>query len=110
MKVNYDAGNVMDYLKSIRFPTSRRAPTKGAAFVSKITATSQRSRLRPRLGEIDHYKLLHPVSMTGLKLPLCCENIFAPVIARPARPEGVDALARRARVFLQTVIAGLAAA
>jgi hypothetical protein len=38
---------------------------------------------------------------------LCCENIFAPLVARPKDPEGVDAMARRAREFLETVIKGL---
>jgi hypothetical protein len=40
-------------------------------------------------------------------MPLCCENISAPVVPRPTNPEGVDALARRAREFLEIVIAGL---
>jgi len=40
-------------------------------------------------------------------MPLSCENIFAPLIARPAEPEGVDALARRARGILQVVTRGL---
>jgi hypothetical protein len=40
-------------------------------------------------------------------MPLCCENIFAPLVARPTSPEGVDALARRAREFLELVIQGL---
>jgi hypothetical protein len=40
-------------------------------------------------------------------MPLCCENIFAPLVPRPAEPEGIDTLARRAREFLDTVIAGL---
>jgi hypothetical protein len=61
----------------------------------------------PGLGEIDHYTLLHPVAFTGRNLPLCCENIFAPLVPRPESPEGVDALARRAREFLETVILGL---
>jgi hypothetical protein len=38
-----------------------------------------------------------------------CENIFAPVIPRPTDPEGIDALARRARNYLELVIAGLQA-
>ena len=63
----------------------------------------------PGLGEIDHYRLLHRVAFTGLTMPLCCENIFAPFIPRPTKPEGVDALARRAREFLEVVIAGLQA-
>jgi hypothetical protein len=40
-------------------------------------------------------------------MPLVCENIFAPLIPRPTNPEGVDALARRAREFLELVIRGL---
>jgi len=58
-------------------------------------------------GEIDHYKLLHAVAFTGLKMPLCCENIFAPLVPRPTDPAQVDALARRAREFLEVVIQGL---
>jgi hypothetical protein len=49
------------------------------------------------------------VAFTGLTMPLCCENVFAPVLPRPAKPEGVDALARRAREFLEIVIQGLQA-
>ena len=45
--------------------------------------------------------------VAGRKMPLCCENIFAPVITRPAKPEGVDKLARRVREFLETVVAGV---
>ena len=44
---------------------------------------------------------------TGLDMPLACENIFEPVVARPSQPEGVDALARRAREFLETVVRGI---
>ena len=40
-------------------------------------------------------------------MPLCCENIFAPVVKRPADAAGVDVLARRAREFLEVVIQGL---
>lgn len=39
--------------------------------------------------------------------PLCCENIFAPLVPRPQTPEEIDALARRAREFLEVVIRGL---
>ena len=60
----------------------------------------------PGFGEIDHYKLLQLVAFTGRDMPLCCENIFAPLLPRPADPEGVDALARRAREFLELVIGG----
>jgi hypothetical protein len=42
-------------------------------------------------------------------MPLCCENIFAPLLPRPSEPEGVDALARRARERLEVVTQGLQA-
>jgi hypothetical protein len=61
----------------------------------------------PGFGEIDHYRLLHPVAFSGRAMPLCCENIFAPVVDRPTNPEGVDRLARQVREYLQTVIAGV---
>jgi hypothetical protein len=63
----------------------------------------------PGFGEIDHYKLLYPVAFTGRTMSLCFENIFAPVIPRPTKPEGVDALAKRAREFVEVVIQGLQA-
>ena len=44
---------------------------------------------------------------TGLDMPLACENIFEPLVPRPVSAEGVDALARRAREFLETVLRGL---
>jgi hypothetical protein len=63
----------------------------------------------PGFGEIDHYKLLMPVARTGLTMPLACENIFEPIVPRPATPEGVDDLAKRAREYLETVIRGIQA-
>jgi hypothetical protein len=43
-------------------------------------------------------------------MPLAYENIFAPSVPRPATPEAIDALARRAREYCETVIAGLQSA
>ncbi len=63
----------------------------------------------PGLGEIDHYRLLYPVAFTGRAMPLCCENISAPRLPAPAKPDGVDALARRAREFLELVVQGIQA-
>jgi hypothetical protein len=40
---------------------------------------------------------------------LAFENIFEPLLPRPTSPEGVDALARRSREYIQSVIAGLQA-
>ena len=112
VRVNYDAGNVMDYL--------RLPPDKVLADLQNCAAEVRSFCIKdhrdfppphqdcgPGLGEIDHYRLLYPVAFTGRALPLCCENIFAPRVPRPARPEGIDALARRAREFLELVIQGV---
>jgi sugar phosphate isomerase/epimerase len=108
--VNYDAGNVMDYLNVDPIPDIRKCAAEVRSFCIKDHRNWPKDEdCGPGLGEIDHYRLLHPVAFTGLKMPLCCENIFAPLLPRPTKPEGIDALARRAREFLQTVTAGLQA-
>ena len=108
VKISYDAGNVMDNLDVDPLPDLRGCAHEVRGFCIKD------HRLRPKdedcgpgLGEIDHYKLLAPVAFTGLSMPLCCENIFAPLLPRPTKPEGIDALARRAREYLEVVIQGL---
>jgi len=106
IKVNYDAGNVLDYLRGKTNPLAdleacadevRSFCIKDHRFVPVDQDCG------PGLGEIDHYRLLNIVSFTGRTMPLCCENISAPGI-RPQKPEEVDALARRAREFLELVI------
>jgi sugar phosphate isomerase/epimerase len=112
VRVNFDAGNVMDYLR-----------VSPAEVIKDLQACADQVRsfcikdhrdfppphqdCGPGLGEIDHYRLLFPVAFTGRAMPLCCENIFAPRVPRPTRPEGIDALARRAREFLELVIQGV---
>jgi sugar phosphate isomerase/epimerase len=108
VKVNYDAGNVMDYLDVDPLPDVRKCADEVRSFCIKDHRNFPKDEdCGPGFGEIDHYKLLAPFAFTGLVMPLCCENIFAPVVPRPAKPEGVDALARRAREFLEVVIQGL---
>jgi hypothetical protein len=63
----------------------------------------------PGFGEIDHYRLFDPVMTTGLTIPLAFENIFEPLSPRPRSAEAVDALARRAREYVASVLAGLQA-
>ena len=110
IKVNYDAGNVMDYLNVDPIPDIAKCAAEVRSFCIKDHRNFPKDQdCGPGFGEIDHYKLLHHVSHTGLMMPLCCENIFAPVIDRPKEPEGVDALGKRAREFLEVVIAGLGA-
>lgn len=106
--VNYDAGNVMDYLNIDPIPDIQNC----SEFVRSFCIKDHRNWPKdedcgPGFGQIDHYQLLHPVAFTGRKIPLCCENIFAPLVPRPSVPEGVDALAQHARSFLETVITGI---
>jgi sugar phosphate isomerase/epimerase len=108
VKVNYDAGNVMDYLDVDPIPDLRSCAEDVRSFCIKDHRNFPKDEdCGPGFGEIDHYKLLNLVAFTGREMPLCCENIFAPLIPRPAEPEGVDALARRAREFLEVVTRGL---
>ena len=108
MKVNYDAGNVMDYLNVDPIADIQKCAADIRSFCIKDHRDFPKDEdCGPGFGEIDHYKLLHTVAFTGLKMPLCCENIFAPLLPRPAGPAQVDALAGRAREFLETVIRGL---
>jgi sugar phosphate isomerase/epimerase len=108
IKVNYDAGNVLDYLNKDPIPDIKACADEVRSFCIKDHRNWPRDEdCGPGFGEIDHYKLLVPVAFTGRAVPLCCENIFAPLLPRPEKPEGVDALARRAREFLEVVTAGL---
>jgi len=110
VKVNFDAGNVMDYNDVDPIPDLKKCAAEVRSFCIKDHRNFPKDEdCGPGLGEIDHYKLLASVAYTGLPMPLCCENIFAPVVPRPEKPEGVDAMARRAREFLEIVIAGLQA-
>lgn len=110
VKLNYDAGNVMDYLKIDPLPDIKKCADEIRSFCIKDHRLTPKDQdCGPGLGEIDHYKLLANVAFTGQAMPLCCENISAPVLPRPDKPEGIDALARRAREFLEIVTAGLQA-
>ena len=106
--VNYDAGNVMDYLDVDPIPDIQKCADVVRSFCIKDHRNWPKDEdCGPGLGEIDHYRLLHPVAFAGVKMPLCCENIFAPLLPRPDSPEGVDELALRARQFLELVTQGL---
>jgi sugar phosphate isomerase/epimerase len=116
VKVNYDAGNVLDYLQGKVDPIDdfKKCADEVRSFCIKDHRNFPRAPDKgqdcgPGFGEIDHWRLLAPVAYTGLAMPLCCENIFAPFVPRPKEPEGVDALARRAREFLEVVIQGVQA-
>ena len=107
--VNYDAGNVMDYTQGKVNPLEdfKLCAAQTRSFCIKDHRMFPVNQdCGPGFGEIDHYRLLHTVAFTGLKMPLCCENISAPKL-RPTKPEEIDTLARRAREFLEVVIQGL---
>lgn len=111
IKVNYDAGNVMDYTKGkvnplLDIQTCSDLIRSFCIKDHRLVPVNQ--DCGPGLGEIDHYRLLANVAFTGLEMPLCCENISAPKLKAKSADE-VDALARRAREFLELVIAGLQA-
>lgn len=108
VKVNYDAGNVLDYLDKDPIPDIKTCADEVRSFCIKDHRNWPADEdCGPGFGEIDHYKLLAPVAFTGRVMPLACENIFAPLVPRPDTPEGVDSLAKRAREFLELVTAGL---
>jgi len=110
IRVNYDAGNVMDYLDVDPIPDIRASAPWVHSFCMKDHRNWPKDQdCAPGYGEIDHYRLLAPVAFLGRNMPLCCENIAAPVLPRPSQPEGIDRMARRVREFLETVIAGLQA-
>jgi sugar phosphate isomerase/epimerase len=108
IKVNYDAGNVMDYLNFDPISDIQKCAGEIRSFCIKDHRNFPKDQdCGPGFGEIDHYKLLHPVAFTQLKMPLCCENIFAPILGRPNKAEEIDVLAKRAREFLEVVVRGL---
>jgi sugar phosphate isomerase/epimerase len=108
IKVNYDAGNVLDYLNKDPIPDIKACAAEVRSFCIKDHRNWPKDEdCGPGFGEIDHYKLLHSVALAGLTMPLACENIFAPLLPRPDKAESVDALARRAREFLEIITRGL---
>jgi len=109
IRVNYDAGNVMDYTKGQVNPLDDIKTC--AELIHSFCIKDHRlfpvnQDCGPGLGEIDHYRLLSNVAFTGREMPLACENISAPKI-RPTDPSQIDSLARRAREFLELVASAL---
>jgi sugar phosphate isomerase/epimerase len=108
VRMCYDAGNVLDYEKQDPIPDILTCVRDIRAFAIKDHRNTPRSEdCGPGFGEIDHYKLLQPFMRTGLTIPLAFENIFEPLVPRPANAEGVDALARRSREYVESVLRGL---
>ena len=110
VKMCYDAGNVLDYESHDPIPDIQKCWRDIRAFAIKDHRNWPKDEdCGPGFGEIDHYRLLRP-DANRLTMPLALENIFEPLASRPRSPEGVDALARRAREYVESVIRGLQAA
>lgn len=108
VKICYDAGNVLDYQSHDPIADIQTCWRDIRAFnIKDHRDTPKDEDCGPGFGEIDHYKLFAPVMRTGLTIPLTFENIFEPLVPRPASAEGIDALARRAREYVDTVLRGL---
>ena len=111
VKICYDAGNVLDYENDDPIADIHACWQDVRAFAIKDHRNWPEDRdCGPGFGEIDHYRLLTPVAHTGLDMPLAFENIFEPLAPRPSTAEGIDALARRAREYIETVIRGIQSA
>lgn len=107
----YDAGNVLDYENEDPIADVRACWRDIRAFAIKDHRNWPKDQdCGPGYGEIDHYKLLQPVMRTGLTMPLAFENIFEPLVPRPGTADGVDALAKRARQYIDAIVRGLTAA
>jgi sugar phosphate isomerase/epimerase len=110
LRMCYDAGNVLDYESRDPIADIKTCWRDIRAFAMKDHRNWPKDEdCGPGFGEIDHYRLLEPVMRTGLRMPMAFENIFEPLKSRPQRAEEVDALARRSREFVESVIAGLRA-
>jgi sugar phosphate isomerase/epimerase len=108
IKVNYDAGNVMDYLDLDPIPDIEKCAGEVRSFCLKDHRNFPKDEdCAPGYGEIDHYQLLQPVAFTGLTMPLCFENIFVPLRPRPREASEIDHLAGRAREYIENVVTGL---
>lgn len=110
VKMTYDAGNVLDYNNDDPIADIQTCWQEIRAFCIKDHRNTPKDEdCGPGFGEIDHYKLMMPVMNTGLTMPLAFENIFEPLVPRPTDPAGVDAVARRSREYIESVLAGLRA-
>ena len=108
VKICYDAGNVLDYNNDDPIADIQTCWEEIRAFAIKDHRNTPKDEdCGPGFGEIDHYKLFAPVMKTGLVMPLAFENIFEPLVPRPKDPARTDALARRSREYMESVLRGL---
>ncbi|MBM3738459.1 MAG: sugar phosphate isomerase/epimerase [Acidobacteria bacterium] len=109
VQLYYDAGNVLWYNNAS--PVADMAvcggSVRGFAIKDFRVIGTKRTTCGPGMGVVDHFELLRPVARVPGKIVLACETLFEPFTPRPAGPEGIDALARRAREHLDTVTRAL---
>ena len=106
VKVNYDAGNVMDYLDVDPIPDIRACADEVRSFCIKDHRNFPKDEdCGPGFGEIDHYRLLHRSPSPAGHAALLREHL------RPAGSASGDAgrhrCRRGAREFLEVVTRGL---
>ena len=110
VRMCYDAGNVLDYESHDPIADIATCVDDVRAFAIKDHRDWPRDEdCGPGFGEIDHYRLFAPVMRTGRTIPLVFENIFEPLTPRPGTAEGIDALSRRSREYVDSVVRGLQA-
>ena len=107
----YDAGNTWGYTNvdaNIDFPKCASI-TRGFAIKDFRLYAGQRMACGPGFGQTDHYAMLGLVANNGGKIPLACETVSEPLVPRPETAEAVEELAKRARLFLESVVRGVSA-
>ena len=88
VKVNYDAGNVMDYLKIDPLPDIKKCADEVRSFCIKDHRRFSEKKdedCGPGFGEIDHYKLLDNVAFTGLTVDKYWHALW---VVLPPQPRG----------------------
>lgn len=105
----YDSGNVFwyDNVDANADFVKCSSLTRGFAIKDFRQYGGRRATCGPGFGQTDHYAMLGAVANAGGRIPLCCENLSEPFVVRVDSPEAVDALARRAREYLDTVVRGV---
>ena len=87
--VNYDAGNVMDYLNVDPLPDLAKCADVVHSFCIKDHRNWPRDEdCGPGFGEIDHYRLLHQVAFLGAKCPSAARTSRRPPAATEPTPPG----------------------
>lgn len=100
----YDAGNVWGYLNVDPSADLKLCGdgVKGFAIKDFRVAGKKRAACGPGFGMVDHFQMMERVANNGQVL-LACETVGEPFVGAAASPEAVDALARRAREYLETM-------